>query len=174
MDEESAASIDRGAPVVATWTRWLAFAAGEALAVVGLAYAYLSFSRSKDTLASWALPVAGACVALALVTLAMLRAEEARLARELRMARSGTPSIRSMVLRRRERAPLFLRFFSTTLGTAALLVAEGERSAALDAISASSPLMAGGRSDRVRALVEADAERLVGSPAALDRALRAL
>lgn len=175
MDDDATAlpvvRIDRGQPLVATMPRWLALAAGETAVIFGLAYAYLSLSHSKQTLASMALPLAITAIVASLVTLAMLRAEEARLARELRTARSGTAAIRSMVLQRRERAPALLRFLSTTLGTSAVLIAEGERSAALDALAASSPVMAMGRIQLLRRVIEADAERAGGSAAGLTRCI---
>ncbi len=178
MDDDTQAlpdvRIERGAPLVASTPRWLALAAGEAAIVFGLAYAYISLSHSKQTLASMALPLAITAIVAAAVTLAMLRAEEARLARELRTARSGTAAIRSMVLQRRERAPMLLRLLSTSFGTAAVLIAEGERSAALDALAASSPIMAMGRIRLLRQVIEADADRAGASLAGLTRCIETI
>lgn len=177
MDEETTAlagAMDKGAPLVATTTRWLAFAVGEAGAIVGLGYLYVSLSHGKTTLADLAVLLGIAVVVVALVTLAVLRSEEARLARELRTARTGTPAIRTMVLDRRQRSPMLLRALSTSLGTAAVLVAEGDRSGALDALSTASPLMAGGALQRLRAVIDADVQRASGTPAGLSLCIDAL
>jgi hypothetical protein len=164
--------IDRGAPLVATWPRWAILAAAEAAVVFGLAYAYVSFAHPKDTtlasLAPWLVAIAAA---LALTTFVLLRAEEARLARELRTARSGTELIRGLVLQRRQKAPFFLRYLSTSIGTAAVLVAEGDKSGAAITLGNNSALMGGGLLGRLREVVEADIDRSKG---ALDRTLAKL
>ncbi|HLK38614.1 MAG TPA: hypothetical protein VKU41_17750, partial [Polyangiaceae bacterium] len=100
---------------------------------------------------------------------AVLRAEESRLARELRTARSGTTVLRSLAVRRREQLPFFARLFSTRIGMAALLLADGERSGALTALATEPFLMRGGRLDGLRAIVDADVERATGTSVGLDR-----
>ena len=167
-------TIDRGAPLVAAPLRWLALVAGEIVAFVGMGYGYIAFTHAKRTLESLALPLAIAVGVTALATWAMLRAEESRLARELRTARTGTATLRGMVFSRRQKLPVVLRLFSTTLGTAAVLLADGERSAALDTLAQSSPIMAGGRLQRLREVIEADAERAAGTSVALERVVNSL
>lgn len=166
--------IARGAPLIAAPLRWLAFAAGEAITFALLGYGFIAFTHSKRTFGSLAIPIAIAIGVAGLATWAMLRAEEARLARELRTARSGTATMRGMVISRRQKLPVVLRLFATTLGTAAVLLADGERSAALDALAAGSPIMTGGRIQRLRAIIEADAERASGTSVALERAVHKL
>ena len=166
--------IDRGAPMVATSPRWAMFVGVGMTAMGGLLYAYVAFSHSPRSFASFAPWLAGGAMTLALVVLALLRAEESRLARELRTARTGTPLIRDMVIRRRQNLPIFLRVATTTLGSAAVLLAEGDRSAALDALSANSPLMRGGRLRFLREVIEADADRASASLAGLSRCIATL
>ncbi len=108
-----------------------------------------------------------------LLTLAALSAEESRLARELRIARAGTAALRSLVSQRRRRTPLLTRLFSTGLGTAAVLVADGDPMAAREAM-AGSPLMHGGRLNALRAIVAADLARATATPAALERCIAEL
>ena len=79
-----------------------------------------------------------------------------------------------MVARRKRQTPVLSRLFSTRLGVAAVLVAEGDRSAALDAAAAGSWLMRGGRLDKLRRVVEADAERAGGTSVDLERCVRRL
>jgi hypothetical protein len=134
----------------------------------------LLFVHSADSVASHA---GGLVLAIAVSTVMLywlLLAEEARLARELRTARTGTAALRSMVAGRRLQAPLFARPFSTKLGTAAVLLADGERAAALDLLAAPAPLMSAGRLSRLREVVEADAARADGTPEALDRCIATL
>lgn len=170
-DDVIVVHVDRGAPLVATGARAAAIALIGAAIVVGLAYAYVTFTHGARTLASLWPWIAVGCVSLAVVSFALLRSEESRLARELRTARTGTPLIRDMVLRRRQQLPVFLRVLTTTYGTAAVLVAEGDRSAALDHLAAASPLMRVGRIRALRELVEADAERASESLAGLSRCI---
>ncbi len=164
----------RGAPLVATWGRWAACAAAVVLAFVVALQGSLLFVHSADSAANHVrgLAVAGAVSAVMLYWL--LLAEEARLARELRTARTGTPALRGMVAGRRLQSPLFARPFSTKLGTAAVLLADGERAAAVDLLAAPTPLMSGGRLSRLREVVEADAARAEGTPATLDRCIEKL
>jgi hypothetical protein len=171
---ETLARPTRGAPLVATPARIAGFAVGEAALAFGLGYAYIAFAHSKETLASLA-PILAACAAVAVIaTVAMLIAEESRLHRELRTARTGTAAIRGMVLARRQRAPLLLRMLSTTHGTAAVLLAEGERAVAVDALDTTSPIMAGGLLGVLREVVRADVDRAGGSAAQLKKCVDAL
>jgi hypothetical protein len=174
MDEPDARTVDRGAPLVATRTRWLAFVAGETAVLYALGSAYVAANASKVTIRGIAPWLAVGVVAAMVVTYAMLRGEESRLARELRTARSGSAAMRSMVLGRREKTPPLLRFLSTSIGMAAVLVADSDRSNALNALSASSVLMSGGRLTLVRDLVAADADRAAGTKAMLDRCVEAV
>jgi hypothetical protein len=166
--------VDRGAPLVATWLRWASSAAALGAAFVAVVEGYILFTHSPRTLGSFAALIGVTCVLGALLLLAILRAEESRLARELRTARTGTAVLRSIVLRRRQQAPFLGRLFSTRLGTAAVLLAEGDRSAALDALAASSPLMQGGRLEKLRAVVDADVERAAGNSVGLERCVQRL
>jgi hypothetical protein len=166
--EAAMGSPARGAPLVATWRRWAACAAAVALAFVVALQGCLLVMHSVDSVASHAGELAVAIGVSAVMLYWLLQAEEARLARELRTARTGTPALRSMVAGRRLQAPLFARPFSTRLGTAAVLLADGERASAVDLLTAPAPLMGGGRLSRLREIVEADAARADGSPEALD------
>jgi hypothetical protein len=163
------AKLERGAPILSTWWRLALFWGVEA-AVLGAFYAaYVTAVSRGGGFTVW-IPVGW--VLLALTTPLALRAEESRLARELRVARSGTALMRGSVLRRRTSAPWMFRFFATNLGVAAVLVAEGDRPGALDALAAGSPVMFGGMLPRLRRLIELDADRLAGSSAALERCAR--
>jgi hypothetical protein len=145
-----------------------------AAALVAAAAAYLGFMHSPRTLASLAGPLLVACVVQAPIVYALLRAEESRLASELRTARTGTAVLRTLITRRRERAPLIGRLFVTKVGAAAVLLADGDLSGAVEVLAARpgmSLLMQGGRLDRVREIVDADLERATGTPEALDRCL---
>jgi hypothetical protein len=136
--------------------------------------AYLVFTRSERTLASYALPLALGCALAALLVLALLRAEESRVARELRTARTGTDALRSLVLRRRSQAPFFARLFSTGLGTAAVCLAEGDSAGAIDAMRVGSALMRGGRLDALAEVVDADVERCRNNSVSLERCVQRL
>jgi hypothetical protein len=164
----------RGAHLVATWGRWAACAAAVALAFVVALQGSLLFMHSADSVASHGAGLAVAVAVSAVMLYWLLLAEEARLARELRTARTGTPTLRSMVAGRRLQAPLFARPFSTKLGTAAVLLADGERAAAVDLLAAPALLMSGGRLSQLREIVEADAARADASPGALDRCIARL
>ncbi len=173
-DEEWVAPVERGAPLVATAPRWalssLAIAAAFAAALQGS----LLFMHSGRTLASFSSVLALAAALETLLVFTLLRAEEARVARELRTARAGTATLRGMVANRRQQLPFLARLLSTKLGTAAVLLADGDRHGALDILAASSLLMRGGRLDRLRAGVEADAERAAGTPEALEHCIDVL
>jgi hypothetical protein len=176
MQEAEAESIPVGrvSSLVATRLRWLSTTAAVAGIVLVLAEVALVWTHSPRTLASFALPLMATFAAIALLVLALLRAEESRLAREIRTARSCTAVLRGMMARRRLQQPFFARMFSTGLGTAALLVADGNRSAALDALAAVSPWMHSGRLEALRAVVDADLERASGTSAGLDRCVARL
>jgi hypothetical protein len=173
-DPSGARAQGRGVALVATWPRWALSAGGIALAFVGALQGYLLFTHSESTLASFAWLLAVACTLEALLLLAILRAEESRLARELRTARTGTGVLRGMVARRRQQSPFLARLFATKLGTAAVLLADGDRSGALDVLAGGSPLMQGGRLEKLRAIVDADAERASGTSVGLERCVQQL
>jgi hypothetical protein len=164
----------RGTPLVATWGRWAACAAVIAVTFAVALQGSLSFMHSSETVASFKGSLATAIVVAVLLLFWLLRAEESRLARELRTARTGTAALRGMVAGRRQQLPFFARLFSTKLGTAAVLLADGERSAALDLLAAGSPLMQGGRLSGLRRVVELDADRAGGGAEALDRCIHEL
>jgi hypothetical protein len=160
--------------LVATWTRWAVCAGALAGGFVAAVEAYLVFTRSERSLASYAVPLALGCALAALLVLALLRAEESRVARELRTARTGTDALRSLVLRRRSQAPFFARLFSTGLGTAAVCLAEGDSAGALDAMRVGSALMRGGRLDALAEVVDADVERCRNNSVSLERCVQRL
>jgi hypothetical protein len=168
---------ERGSALVATWQRWAASSGVLAVAVVAATAAALGFVGAHKPLASLAGSMAMAAVVGSLLLLGTLRAEESRLARELRVARTGTSALRESTLARRDRAPFFARILSTQVGFAAILLAEGDLAGATSALAAASGLTRGGRVDALRALVEADIERASGSPearaACIDRLRRA-
>jgi hypothetical protein len=136
--------------------------------------ALLLFTHREGSAAMFAWPLGlGATVGLLLI-FAMLRAEESRLARELRTARTGTPVLRALVARRRAELPFFARWSSSKLGTAAVLLADGDRDGALDALRTASVFMRAGRLEGLRAIVEADVERKTGTAASLERCVQRL
>lgn len=173
-EEQDPSRESRGEPLVATWARCVAATALFAAATVLVIEACLVVSHSSKSLALlW--PMIGiGCGVLGALLWAILRAEELRLGRELRIARTGTPNLRAMVTRRRQQVPAVARLLSTRLGTAAVLLAEDERSDALAALGGGSPLMRGGRLERLRAIVDADAERASGTAAGLNSCLQRL
>ncbi len=173
-DLQLTAGAARGVPLVATWARWAASAGALGAAFVGALWAYLALTRSERPLASLAWLVAAVCAVEGLLVMALLRAEESRLSRELRTARTGTATLRAMASRRRQQAPFLARLFAARLGTAAVLLAEGDRPGALELLSGGSPLMRGGRLDRLREVVDADVERATGTPAGLERCVQRL
>jgi hypothetical protein len=173
-DEDLQPSADRGAPLVATLPRWAMFVHVQVGTVALAAWGYGNYSHAAWTLRGVAGPLSVLAVLCALLAFAVLRSEERRLARELRTARTGTSVLRGMIVRQRKRAPIFLRLFSTPLGSAAVLLADGDRSGALDALAASSPLMQGGRLGRLKDVVGADLERAEGNSVSLDRCVQRL
>src|ERR1700730_9842559 len=94
---------ERGVPLVATWGRWAVATALGASAFVIIVEAYLAFSHAERPLASYVLLILSACALLAALLWLLLGAEELRLARELRTARTGTSVLRAIVTRRRKR-----------------------------------------------------------------------
>jgi hypothetical protein len=165
---------ERGAPLVATAARWGACAAALALGFAVVLEGSLLFMHSGNSIASYRNALVTAIVLGALLLFWLLRAEESRLARELRTARTGTAALRGMVAGRRLELPFFARLVSTKLGTAAVLIADGERGAALDLLGAGPLLMQGGRLAKLRDIVAADAERAAGGNDALDRCIESL
>jgi hypothetical protein len=160
--------VPRGVPLVATAARWAAAMVALTLTAVLVEEAYRSLTHRQPWVPS--IPViAIAFVLVAALCWRTLRAEEVRVARELRTARSGTPALRAMLANRRPAASLFARLFSTRIGTAAVLLADGSRSEALEALARSSPLMRGGRLERLRYVVEADLDRAAGTRASIER-----
>lgn len=164
----------RGAPLVATWQRWILCTGALATAFVVAIEAYLVFRRSDQPLTSylWLVAVVGGLEAL--LVLALLRAEESRLARELRTARTGTAALRGMVTHRRQQAPFLARLFAVRLGASAVLLADGDPSGAVDVLSGTSLLVRGGRLDRLRDVVDADLERAAGTSVGLERCVQRL
>jgi hypothetical protein len=167
---------NRGAPLVATLAR-----GGAAFALVLFLYftvTRLVFARLHvDGHGPGAFLVnamdAGLFVALVLVWLS-LRAEESRLARELRTARSGSTELRALALRQRQKMPFLTRLCATRLGAAAVLLADGDVEAAHDELQANVLLARGGRLDWLRSVVEADEARASGTAEGLDRCLQML
>ena len=155
--------------LVATFPRWAAGSLALAAGFVAAVQAYVSFTHGERTLASFSGLLAGFVVVEAGLVYAGLRSEEARLARELRTARTGTTALRGLVLGRRQQAPFLTRLFATRLGSAAVMLAEGDRQGALEAMAGGSPLMRGGRLDRLRDMIDADAERATGTSVGLER-----
>jgi hypothetical protein len=167
----------KSVPLVLTWSRWLACVAVVGASFVAMTVAVLGFTHSQRPLVTLVVPLLAVCALEAPVVYVLLRAEESRLASELRTARTGTAVLRSMIVRRRERAPLVARLFTTKLGMAAVLLADGDRAGAVDALSARAPLgflVQGGRLERLRAVVDADLDRATGKPDGLDRCIEQL
>lgn len=173
-DDERIEVPARGLPMVATWPRWLGFTLGGAGLFTLLAWAYVAISHSPRPLSGFAVPIAIASALVAVLVVVLLRSEEARLQRELRTARTGTAVIRDMVLSRRQKSPLVLRLLSTTLGHAAVLLADGERQAAIVALGQNSPFMQHGRLRQLRDLIECDVDRASGNSVTLERCVQTL
>ncbi|MGH7271896.1 MAG: hypothetical protein ACREJ3_15815, partial [Polyangiaceae bacterium] len=162
-EDASAGRLGRGVSLVATPRRWIATTAMLGGALVAGASAVIGFAHLHRTLSSLASFIALATAAGSILLVAVLRAEESRLTRELRTARTGSPAMREQLVRRREQAPLALRLLSIQLGIAAVLLADGDRPAALDALARGSLLTRGGRLDDLRVVVEADLDRATGT-----------
>ena len=162
------------AALVATFRRWLAVAVALEVGLAAAVQAVLVVAHRPGSVSVFAWPLGlGATVGWLLV-FAMLRAEESRLARELRTARTGTPVLRALVARRRQELPFFARWSSSKLGTAAVLLADGDRDGAVDAMRTTSVLLRGGRLEGLRAIVEADLERKTGTSVGLERCVQRL
>lgn len=162
------------APIVATPLRWIASSAAVTAGLAAAAVAFVLFTHSARPLSSLVSPVAIAAGVGALLLFVLLRAEESRLARELRTARAGTSVLRGLVAGRRQQLPFFARICSTKLGMAAVLLADGDRDGALDALATASGLMRWGRLEKLRAILDADLERSTGTPAGLERCVQGL
>lgn len=160
--------------IVATWARWAAGCGALSLLFVAALEAYVTWAHDGRTLAAFVWVIAAFVAGVGAIVFALLRSEEARLARELRTARTGTSVARGLVARRRQRAPFFARLFSTRLGEAAVLLAGGDRAAAVDAMAKGSMLMQGGRLARLQEVVDADAERARGGEEDLARSVKRL
>jgi hypothetical protein len=179
MTDESANAIGparpyAGGPLIATRARWAACSLALAAGAVIAAEAALAFVHLRSDPAALARLFIALAAAGSVVAYLLLRAEESRTTRELRTARAGTPSARALAIRRDERIPFFARPFSSGLAAAAVRVADGDRRGALEALRRGSPLLRGGRVERLRGTVEADLERATGTPAGLDRAIARL
>ncbi len=161
-------------PLVATTPRWALSTAAMTLAFAAAVEAFLLFTHSVRSLSSFAQPIGVAAVAGSLLLLLMLRAEESRLARELRTARAGTSVLRGLVAGRRQQLPFLARLCSTKLGIAAVLLAEGDRDGALDALATASAFMRAGRLTKLRAILDADLERATGTSVGLERCVQRL
>jgi hypothetical protein len=160
--------------VVATPLRWAGTTVLLDVGVVLVREAYEAILHTPHSQWSSVALFAIAGVPLGLVVLAILRAEEARLASELRTARTGSPVLRAMTARRRDDAPLVLRMFATKFGIAAVLLADGDAAAARHQLRGASPLAEGGRLDKVRAVVDADLERALSTSTELPRCVQRL
>jgi hypothetical protein len=162
---------ERGTPLVATAARWAACSLAIAGAFIVALAAALAFVHARRGLASFGGVFLGFAAVESALTFVLLRSEESRLTRELRTARTGTTTVRGMAARHRSQVPFFARPFSCTMAQAAVLLADGDRDGASDALRRGSPLMRGGRLDRLRAIVRADLQRATRSPDALDVAI---
>ena len=159
-------------PLVATLPRWAASSAGLA-ALVGLASAgAFVFVHATPTPGALLRLLLLAVFPAPLLALALLRAEESRLARDLRTSRTGTAVLRGLLVRRRQELPFFTRWSATKVGTAALLLADGDREGAVAALSSASMFVRGGRLDQLRVVVGADLDRSTGTTASLDRCIQ--
>ncbi len=173
-----------GPTLLATPARW----SQGMLLLAGLAWAAVGYLPPWFGPEAQRVPVAAVLWAMASAALwAYLRGEESRLARELRVARSGTSVQRRAVLRRRRPTPYFgIAMFwyaavrilaamaSTTLGYAAVLVAEGDLQTAGATLGGFGPKLAFGALRDLRTVVEADLARAIGTEESLQAAIKAL
>jgi hypothetical protein len=164
----------RGIPLVATPVRWLVTTALLVGAMVAALAACLTFAHSHKPLSSFTAVLVTAAAVVALLVWFTLRGEEVRLGRELRTARTGTAAVRASLAARRRTGSVLTPLLSTPLGTAAVLLAQGERSSAVDALAGRKLLMEGGPLDALRAVVTADLDRDLATPAALDHCIKVL
>jgi len=161
-------------PLVATTSRWVASSAALTVGLSAAAVALVLFTHSARPLSSFVTPIAIAGAIGSLLLFVLLRAEESRLARELRTARAGTSVLRGLIASRRQQLPFFARICSTQLGLAAVLLADGDRDGALDALATASRLMRWGKLERLRAILDADLERSTGTSVGLERCVQRL
>jgi len=162
------------AAIVATAARWLAVAVALEVGLAAAVEALLLVAHRPGSVSVFAWPLGLGVTVGWLLIFVMLRAEESRLARELRTARTGTPVLRALVAGRRQELPFLARWSSSRLGTAAVLLADGDRDGAVDAIRTTSLFMRGGRIEGLRAIVEADLERKAGTAVGLERCVQRL
>jgi hypothetical protein len=127
--------------------------------------------QTQGTGSAWISLMDGALIVSLAALWLTLRGEESRLARELRTARTGSAELRALALRQRQKQPFLARLCTTHLGTAALLLADGDADEAHRELKKSSLLGRGGRLEILRQAVEADELRATGSPADLVRAI---
>ncbi len=160
--------------LAATSARWAVSSAALILSLAAAVETFILFTHSVRSLSSFQWPITVAAVIGSLLLFILLRAEESRISRELRTARAGTSVLRGLVAGRRQQLPFFARLCSTKLGMAAVLLADGDRDGALDALGTASGIMRGGRLERLRAIVEADLERSTGTSVGLERCVRRL
>jgi hypothetical protein len=161
--------------LVLTPARWAASSAVVATVLSGAIWALPWAVRGTVELPSerWPFEVAAALLG-ALVVFVLLSGEESRLTRELRTARAGSHVARQTLLRRRRAAPWYARMASTTLGLAAVHLADGDAESAQRAFDANPIAMRYGRLDALREVVRADVLRGIGAESTLGDAIRAL
>ncbi len=165
----------------ARWSLGTAVLGGLAWAFARALPAWIGAERERPLVA------AAAWAVLSVAFWLYLRGEESRLSRELRVARSGTSIQRRTLLRRRRPAPYFgLAMFwyaavrvlaalaSTTLGVAAVLVAEGEIGLAEASLRGIGQALSFGDLRALRVVVEADVSRAHGTEASLADSIQAL
>jgi hypothetical protein len=161
--------------LVLTPARWAASSAVLAVVLSGAIWALPATIRGVVELPRERWPYeAAACVLGSLLVLALLAGEDSRLTRELRTARAGSHVARQTLLRRRRSAPWYARMVSSTLGLAAVHLAEGDAESARAAFHANSFSMSFGRLRDLRAVVNADLLRGIGAESTLGDAIRAL
>jgi hypothetical protein len=156
-------------PLVSSLPRWAVSSLAGIAALVAANDAILVLSHVKPTLAMFTRVLAFGAPAIMVIVFALLRAEESRLARELRTVRTGTAMLRSLIVGRQQ-LPFLTRWSTTKLGTAAVLLADGDRFGATEALRTSSVFMRVGGLEKLRSFVEADVERSAGA-GGLDRCI---
>ena len=158
-------------PLVATTRRWMILTA--VAAGVGVLFArFIPASIAAEQ----ARVLVGASIAAcaSVVGFLHLRGEDARLTRELRATRTATSVMREQMIRRRRGGPMWSRWLSPTLGTAALALAEGDTSAAQALRDANPAFFGFGEAGRLREVVDADLVRSRGGTAALEESIATL
>jgi hypothetical protein len=161
--------------LVLTPARWAASSGVVASVLAGVIWALPTKVRGvvELPLVRWPYQAAAAAVA-ALVVFALLAAEESRLTRELRIARAGSHVARQTLLRRTRNAPWYARLVSSTLGLAAIHLADGDAASARRAFDGNPLAMRFGRLGALGDVVRADLLRGGGSEDALGEAIRAI